>query len=123
MGDRLKDKVAIVVGAGQTPGETIGNGRATAMVYAREGAKVLLVDRRLESAQDTQGMIEQEGGTASAFAADRDQRSRLPENGGKPASNAMAASTSCITTSALVTATRVWTNMQEDTGTAFSAST
>ncbi len=70
MGDRLKDKVAIVVGAGQTPGETVGNGRATAMVYAREGAKVLLVDRRLESAQDTQGMIEQEGGTASAFAAD-----------------------------------------------------
>ena len=42
MGDRLKDKVAIVVGAGQTPGETIGNGRATAIVYAREGAKVLL---------------------------------------------------------------------------------
>ena len=70
MGDRLKDKVAIVVGAGQTPGETIGNGRATATVYAREGARVLLVDRRLESAQDTQVMIEQEGGTASAFAAD-----------------------------------------------------
>ena len=70
MGDRLKDKVAIVVGAGQTPGETIGNGRATAIVYAREGARVLLVDRRLESAQDTQAMIEQEGGAASALAAD-----------------------------------------------------
>ena len=70
MGDRLKDKVAIVVGAGQTPGETIGNGRATAIVYAREGARVLLVDRRLESAQDTQAMIEKEGGVASSFAAD-----------------------------------------------------
>ena len=70
MPDRLKDKVAIVVGAGQTPGDTIGNGRATAIVYAREGARVLLVDRRLESARDTQAMIEQEGGTASGFAAD-----------------------------------------------------
>ena len=82
MGDRLKDKVAIVVGAGQTLGETIGNGRATAIVYAREGAKVLLVDRRLESAQDTQAMIEQEGGAASAFAADATSEGRLPENGG-----------------------------------------
>ena len=70
MPDRLKDKVAIVVGAGQTPGDTIGNGRATAIVYAREGARVLLVDRRSESARDTQAMIEQEGGTASGFAAD-----------------------------------------------------
>jgi NAD(P)-dependent dehydrogenase (short-subunit alcohol dehydrogenase family) len=70
MGDRLKNKVAIVVGAGQTPGETIGNGRATAIVYAREGAKVLLVDRRLESAEDTRAMIEKEGGTAVAFQAD-----------------------------------------------------
>ena len=73
MGDRLKDKVAIVVGAGQTPGETIGNGRATAIVYAREGARVLLVDRRLESAQDTQAMIEQEGGTRVFFCRGRDQ--------------------------------------------------
>jgi NAD(P)-dependent dehydrogenase (short-subunit alcohol dehydrogenase family) len=70
MGDRLKNKVAIVAGAGQTPGETIGNGRATAMLYAREGAKVLLVDRRLESAEDTREMIEKEGGVAVAFQAD-----------------------------------------------------
>ena len=47
---RLKDKVAIVVGAGQTPGETIGNGRATAILFAREGAKVALVDCNYESA-------------------------------------------------------------------------
>ena len=41
---RLKDRVAIVVGAGQSPGEGIGNGRATALTFAREGAKVLCVD-------------------------------------------------------------------------------
>lgn len=70
MADRLKDKVAIVVGAGQTPGDTIGNGRATAIVYAREGARVLVVDRRLESAQDTCQMIATEGGHAVAFRAD-----------------------------------------------------
>ena len=45
MADRLRGKVAIVVGAGQTPGETIGNGRATAILLAREGAAVLCVDR------------------------------------------------------------------------------
>ena len=43
---RLKDKVAIVVGAGQSPGEGVGNGRATALTFAREGAKVLCVDHR-----------------------------------------------------------------------------
>ena len=67
---RLKDKVAIVVGAGQTPGDTIGNGRATAIVFAREGAKVLLVDRNLDSANETKSMIEDEGGTATTFEAD-----------------------------------------------------
>jgi 5,10-methylene-tetrahydrofolate dehydrogenase/methenyl tetrahydrofolate cyclohydrolase len=48
MGNRLQGKVAIVVGAGQTPGDTIGNGRAMAVLFVREGAKVMLVDRRLE---------------------------------------------------------------------------
>jgi NAD(P)-dependent dehydrogenase (short-subunit alcohol dehydrogenase family) len=70
MGNRLKDKVAIIVGAGQTPGDTIGNGRATAIVFAREGAKCLCVDRRLHSAQDTCAMIEKEGGQAVALEAD-----------------------------------------------------
>lgn len=70
MGDRLKNKVAIVVGAGQTPGETVGNGRASAILYAREGARVLLVDRRLESAEETREMIAKEGGEAVAFQAD-----------------------------------------------------
>ena len=67
---RLRDKTAIVVGAGQTPGETIGNGRATAMLFAREGARVLLVDRRLESALETQALIKEEGGEATAVEAD-----------------------------------------------------
>lgn len=72
MGDRLKDKTAIIVGAGQSPGPTpaIGNGRATALLFAREGAKVLAVDRHLESAQETVDLIEQEGGVAAAHAAD-----------------------------------------------------
>lgn len=67
---RLEGKVAIVVGAGQSPGEGIGNGRATALLFAREGARVLAVDRRLDSAQETVDMIVREGGTAAAFNAD-----------------------------------------------------
>jgi len=67
---RLKDKVGIVVGAGQTPGETIGNGRAAAILFAREGAKVLLVDRDLKSAEETAAMIATEGGVAKCFAGD-----------------------------------------------------
>ena len=47
---RLEDKVAMVVGAGQAPGETVGNGRATAMVFARQGATVVCVDRSLAAA-------------------------------------------------------------------------
>src|ERR1700723_647144 len=67
---RLKDRIAIVVGAGQSPGEGMGNGRATALTFAREGAFVLCVDRNLSSAQETAGMIEAEGGNAIAFGAD-----------------------------------------------------
>jgi NAD(P)-dependent dehydrogenase (short-subunit alcohol dehydrogenase family) len=67
---RLKDKVAIVVGAGQSPGEGLGNGRATALTFAREGAKVLCVDRDLQSAGETVDMIGKNQGTAMAFKAD-----------------------------------------------------
>lgn len=66
---RLSNKVAVVVGAGQTPGDTIGNGRAVAILFAREGAKVLLVDRDLESAQETEAMIREEGGEACSMLA------------------------------------------------------
>lgn len=67
---KLEGKVAIVVGAGQTPGDTIGNGRATALLFSREGAKVLAVDRNLESAVETAALIKKEGGTARAVQAD-----------------------------------------------------
>ncbi|MGE0287340.1 MAG: SDR family NAD(P)-dependent oxidoreductase [Bradyrhizobium sp.] len=67
---RLKDRIAIVVGAGQSPGEGIGNGRATALTFAREGAKVLCVDHNLASAQETADTITTKGGTAVAFKAD-----------------------------------------------------
>lgn len=70
MAGRLDGKVAIVTGAGQTPGETIGNGRATALLFAREGARVLLVDRDLPSAEESQGLIREKGGEAEVFEAD-----------------------------------------------------
>jgi NAD(P)-dependent dehydrogenase (short-subunit alcohol dehydrogenase family) len=67
---RLKDKVAIVVGGGQTAGETIGNGRATAIRFAREGARVLVVDKRQDSAEETARMITEEHGEATVLGAD-----------------------------------------------------
>lgn len=70
MTSRLAGKAGIVVGAGQTPGETVGNGRAAAILFAREGAQVLAVDRRLDSARETVDMIRAEGGAAECFQAD-----------------------------------------------------
>lgn len=66
---RLEGKIAIVTGAGsRAPG--IGNGRATAILFAREGAKVLVVDNNREAAEETLEMIKKEGGEAEVFAAD-----------------------------------------------------
>jgi NAD(P)-dependent dehydrogenase (short-subunit alcohol dehydrogenase family) len=67
---RLKDKVAIVVGAGQSPGTGMGNGRATVLRFAQEGAKVLAVDNNLASAEETIAMVEQAGGEGAAHSAD-----------------------------------------------------
>lgn len=67
---RLEGKVAIVVGAGQTTGETIGNGRAAAILFAREGANVFLVDRDAESMSETAAMIAAEGGACETHVAD-----------------------------------------------------
>ena len=50
---RLAGRTAVVVGAGQTPGQTIGNGRAVAITFAREGARLVLVDRRRDRADET----------------------------------------------------------------------
>jgi len=66
----LKEKVAIVVGGGQTQGETIGNGRATAIQFAREGAKVVVADSDLPSAQETVEMIKAEGLSGLAVKVD-----------------------------------------------------
>jgi NAD(P)-dependent dehydrogenase (short-subunit alcohol dehydrogenase family) len=67
---RLAGKIGIVVGAGQTPGDTVGNGRAAALLFAREGAKVLLVDRNVASAAETATLIAKEGGTSRCLAGD-----------------------------------------------------
>ena len=66
---RLEGKIAIVVGAGQSPGEGIGNGRATTLRFVQEGAKVLAVDRSLASAEETATMASGPG-ECVPFAAD-----------------------------------------------------
>lgn len=70
MAGRLEGKAAVVVGAGQSPGETLGNGRAMALLFAQEGARVLCVDRVAERAQETAAMIDEAGGEAYALQAD-----------------------------------------------------
>lgn len=70
MGNRLRDKTAIIVGAGQTAGDNVGNGRAMAVLFAREGARVMLVDRNLDSALETKSTIDEEGGESVALQAD-----------------------------------------------------
>jgi NAD(P)-dependent dehydrogenase (short-subunit alcohol dehydrogenase family) len=67
---RVEGKVAIVTGAGSTPGPGIGTGKASAVVLAREGARVLLVDLYPERAEETKKMILDDGGQAEVFAAD-----------------------------------------------------
>lgn len=69
MTDRLKGKVAIVTGAG-SGGELVGNGAATAILFAREGASVLCADLVEGKAEQTAAAIRREGGKASAFRAD-----------------------------------------------------
>ena len=70
MPGRVAGKVAVVIGAGQTPGQTVGNGRATAIVLAREGARVTVVDRDRASAEETVKLIAAEGGEAVAVETD-----------------------------------------------------
>ena len=69
MADRLRGKVAIVTGAGSR-GPGLGNGKATAILFAREGARVLCVDHMKERAEETVAFITGEGGAAEPFAAD-----------------------------------------------------
>jgi NAD(P)-dependent dehydrogenase (short-subunit alcohol dehydrogenase family) len=66
---RLKGKTAMVVGAGSI-GPGWGNGKATAVTFARQGAQVFCVDRNGKAAQETVDIIVSEGGEATAFIAD-----------------------------------------------------
>ena len=66
---RLQDKVAIVAGAGSR-GPGMGNGKATAILFAREGARVVAADLNLDAAEETVAIIESEGGEAMAYQAD-----------------------------------------------------
>ena len=67
---RLGGRVAVVVGAGQTAGESIGNGRATAITFAREGADLLLVDRDAASLQQTADQAAAHGHRVEQVVAD-----------------------------------------------------
>ena len=70
-GNRLEGKVAIVTGAGATgSGEFVGIGQAISLLFARQGAKVLLVDRNEKNAEITLGQIKEEGGDATVCVGD-----------------------------------------------------
>ena len=66
----LDQRTALIVGGGQTPGATIGNGRATAIAFAKAGAKVAVADRKLESAEETAQQVIDSGGQAIALQLD-----------------------------------------------------
>ena len=70
-GTRLNGKVAIVTGAGATgSGDFVGIGQAISILFARHGARVLLVDRDEQNAETTLAMIREDGGDASVFVGD-----------------------------------------------------
>jgi NAD(P)-dependent dehydrogenase (short-subunit alcohol dehydrogenase family) len=75
--DRLAGKVAVVTGAGQTEGQKIGNGRATAIAFAREGATVVLADLDEVSAADTAATIGENASTVVADVGREDDCRRL----------------------------------------------
>jgi NAD(P)-dependent dehydrogenase (short-subunit alcohol dehydrogenase family) len=67
---RLQGKVAIITGAGQMQGEGIGNGRATAILFAREGATLVLANRSEASLTETRALLQKEGFDAECVIAD-----------------------------------------------------
>ncbi len=75
---KLDGKVAIVTGAGSS-GEGFGTGKAISVLFAREGARVVLVDKERDRAQETLRLIEDEGGEAEVFVADLSVPSSCPQ--------------------------------------------
>src|SRR4029079_13172898 len=67
---RLEGKVAVITGAGQTQGESIGNGRAAAVLFAREGAKLVLANRTMASLEATRELLRKEGFDAECMVTD-----------------------------------------------------
>jgi NAD(P)-dependent dehydrogenase (short-subunit alcohol dehydrogenase family) len=77
MGERLKGRVALITGAGSI-GPGWGNGKATAVLFAREGAKVFGVDLSLDAANETKALVEDEGGECATHAADVARSADVP---------------------------------------------
>ncbi len=70
-GHRLEGKVAVVTGAGASgSGDFVGIGQATSILFARQGARVLLMDRDQQNAETTLATIKEEAGEASVFLGD-----------------------------------------------------
>jgi len=69
---RLKDKIAVIIGAGQSPGMTTGNGRATVLRFAQEGARILAVDRSLASVTETCKIATEEYGALEIIPFEAD---------------------------------------------------
>lgn len=67
---RLEGKVAVITGAGQAQGESIGNGRAAAVLFAREGAKLVLANRSMASLEGTRELLRKEGFDAECVTSD-----------------------------------------------------
>jgi NAD(P)-dependent dehydrogenase (short-subunit alcohol dehydrogenase family) len=76
MADRVKEKVAIVTGAGSI-GPGWGNGKAAAVLYAREGAKVFAIDCNLAAVEETKAIIDQEGGECTIQQVDVSESSQV----------------------------------------------
>src|SRR5580692_10594243 len=113
MADRLKGKVARVVGAGSI-GPGWGNGKATAVAFAREGARVFCADINLTGAEETAKIIKDEGGQAAAHRADVSKAADVA-GWSKPASRLSAASM-CSTTMSALPRWEAWSNCRRRPG-------